>query len=66
MPKSTREIAHRELKRAIGNIEWADTHLLRIADVYVDAHPEIAKPIALCSDLLDEVTKLIRQIQKSF
>ena len=66
MPKSTRDTAQRELDRSVGNIEWANTHILRTAQVYLERHPEIADPLITASDLLDEVVKLVKAVRYSF
>ena len=66
MPNSTREWARREIRSATDNFDWANTHILRVADRYVDDHPEIAQPLALASDMIDELQKMLTSVKNSF
>lgn len=45
MPRTTRELALRELAASVNNIEWAEKHILKVIDRYLDDHPEIAVPL---------------------
>ncbi len=59
MPRSTREWALRELTAAINNIDWADKHLLKVVDTYLDQHPEIAHPLSMITEVTESVKQLI-------
>jgi len=61
MPRSTREWALRELDAAVGNIDWADKHLLNGVNRYIDDHPELAKPLYD----LPAVTEILKMSIKS-
>lgn len=63
MPRSTREWAQRECDAAINNIQWADKHLLKIIDVYIEAHPEIAHPLSQLLEMNQMVCNAITEIR---
>lgn len=66
MPNSTREWARREHTKAIDNINWAITHILRVAERYSEAHPEIAAPMLLIINCLEEIQGMLRTSKNSF
>lgn len=66
MPNSTREWARREHDRAIENINWAHTHMLRVCDVYSETHPEIAGPLLTIVNILEEIQGMLRTSKNSF
>jgi len=66
MPNSTREWARREHTKALGNIDWVVTHLLRVAEVYSEAHPEIAAPLLTIVNIAEELQGMIRNSKNSF
>lgn len=66
MPNSTREWARREHTRAIENINWVITHLLRVCEVYSERHPEIAAPLYIIIKTLEEIQGMIQTSKNSF
>ena len=65
MPRSTREWAQRECDAAINNIEWADKHLLKIINVYLQDHPEIAHPLSQLIEMTEMVSNAIKEIRSN-
>lgn len=63
MPRSTREWAQRECDAAVNNIEWADKHLLKVIEVYLEDHPEIAAPLNDAVEATDLIIKLIQDVR---
>ena len=67
MSKRTgRKVYKEELKRAVGNCEWASTHLARFVDAYSGPHPELAlKAVEIIKGLgytIAAINKLNEQI----
>jgi len=65
MPRSTREWALRKLDSANHTLDWFDKHILEVADVYCDAHREIAGPlveIAASTALLRALVMRVREL----
>lgn len=65
MPRSTREWAQRECDAAVNNIQWAQKHLLKMVEVYLDDHPEIAAPLNDAVEASDLIAKLIQDIRSN-
>ena len=61
---TTRGIMKQELKRSIGNIEWAIEHIARVALIYKDEHPEIALPLIEVCENLETVIEVIKQVDE--
>ena len=51
-----------ELKRAIGNLEWALDHLARVIIVYKDEHIEVAAPLVDAATALEAVIEVIKTV----
>lgn len=66
MPKSTRHQMKRELKRAIGNLEWAVRHMDAVYSTYESDHPQYAESaaaiIATLILAMDSIAALEREI----
>ena len=62
MSRSTREWAKRKLQESIVNLNWCGYHLIEVAEVYKEQHPEIANPIkdiaTVASQLMDTIAKV--------
>lgn len=63
MPRSTREWAQRDLDASTVNIHWAQHKLLKVIEVYLEEHPEIAAPLNDGVEALDLIIKLIQDIR---
>lgn len=66
MPRNTREWAKRELDAANNNLDWAMRHLLTVAGVYKDPHPEIGDPAEKLAETLLITQNTISQLKDSF
>jgi hypothetical protein len=66
VPRNTREWAKRELDAANNNLDWAMRHLLSVASVYVEPHPEIGKPAEQLAESLVIMQETINQLRGSF
>lgn len=62
MPKSDRQTYKRELDRAVGNIEGAMEHIMRIAIEFEEHHPEVTAVCELAGQGLLEVENLIKAL----
>jgi ribosomal protein S6 len=56
MPRNTREWSRREIDYSVNNIKWAMYHLQQVAEVYHAAHPEIADPLNVLTEVLNNVS----------
>ncbi len=63
MPSNTRTWSRREITATVGNIQAAQTHLLKVVNIYIDEHPEIAGPLELASESLEEVINMIKRVR---
>lgn len=66
MANSTRTWALRELNLSHNNIDWAGTHLSRVAETYQAEHPEVAEPLIMVCQLLIEAQNLILKVRGTF
>ena len=66
MPKSTRDWAQRELRAAVGNIEWALDKLAKVVHTYHADHPEVSEPLAEVGVALEALSDAILVVRKSF
>ena len=66
MPANTRIWARREINAASNNIHSSQTHLLKVINLYIDDHPEIAGPLQLGVENLDEIIDLIKRVRGMF
>ncbi len=66
MPANTRIWARREITASVNNISSAQQHLLKVINVYIDDHPEIAGPLELTIESLDELINMIRRVRGMF
>lgn len=62
---TTRGIMKQELKRSIGNIEWAINHLARVIITYKDEHPEVALPLIEAVEALEAVNEVITSVEST-
>ncbi len=65
MPRNTREWALRELDAACNNTEWAEKHLLKVIDRYLELHPEIALPLNQALDVSAMFKGLVQRVRSS-
>lgn len=66
MPNNTRQWAHRKIDMANGNLKTAGCHLLEIAEVYQNNHPEIADQYKMINITLVEISDILDKIKRSF
>lgn len=66
MPRNTRDWAKRKLEMAIGNLDWAGSHLLEVIEVYQEHHPEVSEPLVIICQSLIEIQGLISKVRESF
>ena len=66
MAHGVRTWAREEIDRAVNAIDWAGAHTVRVAERYQELHPEIADPLRLAANLLEEAQTLIGQVKGSF
>jgi hypothetical protein len=60
---STRQAAQRKVNSAGELLDNAATHLFQVGEVYAEAHPEIAGPIAQVITLLSDIQELIFKVR---
>jgi len=65
LPRSTREWALRELNASCNNVEWAEKHVLKVIDKYLDAHPEIAHPLVNILSLTEMFKKAVLEVRST-
>jgi len=65
MPRNTRQWARRELENSRKGIDWAGTHVHRVAELYRALHPEIANPLDECLSALMAVDETLLSIRAS-
>ena len=66
MPANTRIWARREITASVNNIYSAQAQILKVVNVYIDDHPEIAGPLELSVESLDEIIKIIQRVRGTF
>lgn len=66
MPANTRIWARREITASSNNIQSAQTHLLKVINLYIDEHPEIAGPLELAIENLDDLILMIKRVRGMF
>jgi hypothetical protein len=54
-----------EMRRAIGNLEWALEHLARVIITYKDEHPEIAAPLVDAAQTLEIVISTVQAVEEN-
>lgn len=62
---TTRGIMKQELKRSIGNIEWAIEHLARVIITYKDNYADIALPLIDVVTALEKCIEVIQGVDKT-
>lgn len=62
---STRGLMKQELRRALGNIEWAINHIARVTQTYLEVHPEIAYPLIEVLEALDKIAEAVKEIEEN-
>jgi hypothetical protein len=65
MPASVRQTYKRELERAVGNIDSALAHLMRVIEAYKADYPHIAEPLELAATGLIEMQALVNQVERT-
>lgn len=59
-----RQTYKEELTRAEGNLDWAMTHIMRMAQAYQEHHPEVSEVCELAGAGLMGVQELLATLKK--
>lgn len=62
MPNNPRSNRKREVERAIGNVEWSKTHIMRILDDFIDTSIAI---VDNGNDITDEYVNIMDIIRSA-
>lgn len=64
MPRNTREWAMRKVDMASGNLEVSRRHLTEVIETYIDPHPEVAHPLVVAFEAIQEIEALLRKARE--